>query len=214
MFLLCLFPILISKRRKICKTSNSEGCLFHEKNPSFRQISHFFHFFSPSFRPNSTYKWHSSYQFVLVYLSYILGFHFLLASQVQMEAKGTFFLAYAVTTMSIGLPLSYLLTLIGQFSSLGAVQAYKMVPSMLGIGIGLVLIMFLIAVAKSVTVAHAIYYLILAFQRVIDNYIWMLDIDGTVIGLLFSTDMIKANKEQSEKGKSGNNIELLIHSTV
>ena len=131
-----------------------------------------------------------------------------------MAAKGTFFLAYAVTTMSIGLPLSYLLTLIGQFSSLGAVQAYKMVPSMLGIGIGLVLIMFLIAVAKSVTVAHAIYYLILAFQRVIDNYIWMLDIDGTVIGLLFSTDMIKANKEQSEKGKSGNNIELLIHSTV
>ena len=90
-----------------------------------------------------------------------------------MAAKGTFFLAYALTTMSIGLPLSYLLTLIGQFSSLGAVQAYKMVPSMLGIGIGLVLIMFLIAVAKSVTVAHAIYYLILAFQRVIDNYIWI-----------------------------------------
>ena len=175
MFLLCLFPILISKRRKICKTSNSEGCSFHVKTIITSNFT-FFSFFSPSFRPNSTYKWHSSYQFVLVYLSYILGFHFLLASQVQMAAKGTFFLAYALTTMSIGLPLSYLLTLIGQFSSLGAVQAYKMVPSMLGIGIGLVLIMFLIAVAKSVTVAHAIYYLILAFQRVIDNYIWIEDV--------------------------------------
>ena len=179
-YIQCVFALFVPdsnfKKKKNLQNVEFGRLLISRKNFHYVKFHIFFHFFSPSFRPNSTYKWHSSYQFVLVYLSYILGFHFLLASQVQMAAKGTFFLAYALTTMSIGLPLSYLLTLIGQFSSLGAVQAYKMVPSMLGIGIGLVLIMFLIAVAKSVTVAHAIYYLILAFQRVIDNYIWIEDV--------------------------------------
>ena len=101
--------------------------------------------------------------------------------------------------MSVGLPLSYLLALIGQFSSLGTVQAYKMVPGALGIGIGLSLIMLLIAVVKSVTVAHAIYHLILAFHRVIDNYCEIL---MALIGLLINHGTFSLGVRDGESGRN------------
>ena len=93
-----------------------------------------------------------------------------LAEDIRDGSQGSFFLVYAIVTMSIGLPLSYLLSVIGQISSMGCVQAWKMVPITKGIGIGLALMMQGIAVVKAVAVAYAIYYLILAFHRVIDNY--------------------------------------------
>ena len=93
-----------------------------------------------------------------------------LAEDIRDGSQGSFFLVYAIVTMSIGLPLSYLLSVIGQISSMGCVQAWKMVPITKGIGIGLALMMHGIAVVKSVTLGYAIYYLILAFHRVIDNY--------------------------------------------
>ena len=41
---------------------------------------------------------------------------------VAAEYKGAFFLAHAIIMVSVGLPLSYLLTVIGQFSGSGVLQ--------------------------------------------------------------------------------------------
>ena len=44
-----------------------------------------------------------------------MGFHSsILALELEEKAKGSFFLAHAIITMSFGLPLSYLLALIGK----------------------------------------------------------------------------------------------------
>ena len=44
------------------------------------------------------------------------------ASLTSGEYKGAFFLAHAIIMVSVGLPLSYLLSVIGQFSGSGVLQ--------------------------------------------------------------------------------------------
>ena len=122
-----------------------------------------------------------------------------LAEDIRDGSQGSFFLVYAIVTMSIGLPLSYLLSVIGQISSMGCVQAWKMVPITKGIGIGLALMMLGIAVVKAVTVAYAIYYLILAFHRVIDNYCEIL---MALIGLLINHGTFSLGVRDGESGRN------------
>jgi len=86
------------------------------------------------------------------------------------DEDGAFFFAHTTIVVGFGLPLYYLLSVIGQFSSLGTLGAWKLVPASRGIGLGIAASMAIMAVLNSVTVAHAIYYLILAFHRVIGNY--------------------------------------------
>ena len=43
-------------------------------------------------RPRRRHKWDFAYQFILAYISYGLGFHSMLALDIQDEAKGSFFL--------------------------------------------------------------------------------------------------------------------------
>jgi hypothetical protein len=83
------------------------------------------------------------------------------------SSSGAFYLVQSLIMVSVGLPLSYLLAVIGQFSGMGSLQSWKMVPSALGIGLGIAAYMSMMAIVNSVTVAHALYYLILSFHRVI-----------------------------------------------
>ena len=58
---------------------------------------------------------------------------------------------------SFALPLSYLLAIMGQFSGMGSLQVWKMVPASWGMGLAYVLIMYVMSLAHGTTVAYALY---------------------------------------------------------
>ena len=116
------------------------------------------------------YKWRFAFQLVLAYLSFSLGMRPIVTIEgpydSSIQYKGAFFLAHAVIMVAVGLPLSYLLVVIGQFSGSGALQVWKMVPAARGIGLAVVVTMLINAVTNGVTVAYALYYLIFVLQSV------------------------------------------------
>ncbi len=79
--------------------------------------------------PGRLYKWRFGFQLVLAYLSFSMGMRPIVTmgvgegpSHTSGEHKGAFFLAHAIIMVSVGLPLSYLLSVIGQFSGSGVLQ--------------------------------------------------------------------------------------------
>ena len=125
-------------------------------------------------KPSTRYKWKTSLQLVVTYLSLYQGSLFLEPHIVSSEATskdtaGAFFLIHALIMTSFALPLFYLLAIIGQFSGMGSLQVWKMVPASWGIGLALVLTMFIHSLVNGATVAYALYSAYLYIQ-VIDNY--------------------------------------------
>merc|ERR1711962_149098 len=125
------------------------------------------------------YKWRFGFQLVLAYLSFSMGMRPIVTIEAGKgpqhtagEYKGAFFLAHAIIMVSVGLPLSYLLSVIGQFSGSGVLQVWKMVPAARGIGLAVVVTMLINAVLNGVTVAYALYYLIFVIQSCQRGGVW------------------------------------------
>ena len=81
--------------------------------------------------------------------------------------SGAFFVAHSLIMLGVGLPLSYLLCVIGQFSGSGSLQVWKMVPAAKGIGLLLLVNMLIYSVINGVTIAYALYYAVFAIQSVL-----------------------------------------------
>ena len=123
-------------------------------------------------KPEARYKWKTSLQLVVTYLALYQGSLFLEPHIVTKETSketGAFFWIHALIMTTFALPLSYLLAIIGQFSGMGSLQVWKMVPASWGIGLALVVTMFIQSLVNGATVAYALYSAYLYIQ-VIDNY--------------------------------------------
>ncbi|XP_053329529.1 sodium- and chloride-dependent neutral and basic amino acid transporter B(0+) isoform X2 [Spea bombifrons] len=66
-----------------------------------------------------------------------------------------------------GLPLFFLECSIGQFSSLGPVSVWRVVPIFQGVGITMVLITTLVSIYYNVIIAYSLYYMFASFQSIL-----------------------------------------------
>ena len=130
-------------------------------------------------KPKGRYKWKTSLQLVVAYLSFYQGSLWLphnvpSSSSKDSEEVGAFFWIHALVMTSFALPLSYLLAIMGQFSGMGSLQVWKMVPASWGMGLAYVLIMYVMSLAHGTTVAYALYSFvhILHDHSVIANYVF------------------------------------------
>ncbi|XP_054639384.1 sodium- and chloride-dependent neutral and basic amino acid transporter B(0+)-like [Dunckerocampus dactyliophorus] len=77
---------------------------------------------------------------------------------------GAFVIAYLVMLVLCGIPLFFLESAIGQFSSQGPANIWKAVPLLQGVGIGMVFYSILQSIYYNVIVAYGLFYLCASFQ--------------------------------------------------
>ena len=114
---------------------------------------------------------------MVAYLSFYQG-SLVLPENVSSKEMGAFFWIHALLMTSFALPLSYLLAIIGQFSGMGSLQVWKMVPASWGIGLAYVVSMYVMSLVGGTTVANALYSFFLILwnahpHSVIANYIYI-----------------------------------------
>ncbi|KAM4696123.1 uncharacterized protein WCC33_014859 [Rhinophrynus dorsalis] len=80
---------------------------------------------------------------------------------------GAFLIPYTIMLALAGLPLFFLECSMGQFSSLGPVSVWRVVPLLQGVGITMVLITTLVSIYYNVIIAYSLYYMFASFQRVL-----------------------------------------------
>ncbi|XP_068105669.1 sodium- and chloride-dependent neutral and basic amino acid transporter B(0+)-like [Hyperolius riggenbachi] len=88
---------------------------------------------------------------------------------------GAFLIPYTIMLALAGLPLFFLECSMGQFSSLGPVSVWRVVPILQGVGITMVLITTLVSIYYNVIIAYSLYYMFASFQSVLpwsDCFSW------------------------------------------
>ncbi len=113
------------------------------------------------------YKWRHWLQFVLAFWSSSFGLSSLvglplLPNQRNVEAGDVFIGGFLVIWLVLA-PLTYLLTVIGQYSGQGPLQSFKLVPVTFGVGIAITAFSAMTAILKSITVSRAASYFVLTF---------------------------------------------------
>ncbi|CAF1181269.1 unnamed protein product [Adineta steineri] len=77
---------------------------------------------------------------------------------------GVFLIPYFIFLFLLGIPLFYLETSLGQFTSQGVVQCWRMAPIFKGLGISMSLISFFMIVYYAMLVGYSILYFVLSFR--------------------------------------------------
>lgn len=88
---------------------------------------------------------------------------------------GAFLIPYTLMLALCGLPLFFLECSMGQFSSLGPISVWRVVPILQGVGITMVLISTLVSIYYNVIIAYSLYYMFASFQSVLpwsDCFSW------------------------------------------
>ncbi|XP_053547733.1 sodium- and chloride-dependent neutral and basic amino acid transporter B(0+) [Bombina bombina] len=80
---------------------------------------------------------------------------------------GAFLIPYTIMLALAGLPLFFLECSLGQFSSLGPVAMWKVLPIFEGVGVTMVLISTLVTIYYNVIIAYSLYYLFASFASVL-----------------------------------------------
>ncbi|XP_053574735.1 sodium- and chloride-dependent neutral and basic amino acid transporter B(0+)-like [Bombina bombina] len=80
---------------------------------------------------------------------------------------GAFLIPYTIMLAFAGLPLFFLECSMGQFSSLGPISVWNVVPILQGVGICMVMITTLVSIYYNVIIAYSLYYLFASFQSVL-----------------------------------------------
>ncbi|CAF1078151.1 unnamed protein product, partial [Didymodactylos carnosus] len=82
---------------------------------------------------------------------------------------GVFLIPYFIFLFLIGIPLFFLELNLGQYTSQGAFQCWRMAPIFKGIGISMCLMSFFLCVYYTMLIAYSILYLVLSFRS---NLAW------------------------------------------
>ncbi|XP_056393937.1 sodium- and chloride-dependent neutral and basic amino acid transporter B(0+)-like isoform X2 [Hyla sarda] len=88
---------------------------------------------------------------------------------------GAFLIPYTIMLAFSGLPTFFLECSMGQFSSLGPVSVWRVVPILQGVGILMVLISTMVSIYYNVIIAYSLYYMFASFQSVLpwsDCFSW------------------------------------------
>ncbi|XP_077385748.1 sodium- and chloride-dependent neutral and basic amino acid transporter B(0+) [Festucalex cinctus] len=83
---------------------------------------------------------------------------------------GAFVIAYFIMLALFGIPLYFLESAIGQFSSQGPVNVWRAVPLLQGVGVGMIIVASLIAIYYNVIVSYGLFYLFSSFQSPVPWY--------------------------------------------
>ncbi|XP_053329603.1 sodium- and chloride-dependent neutral and basic amino acid transporter B(0+)-like [Spea bombifrons] len=114
-------------------------------------------------------NWSSKTEYLLSMVGYAVGlgnvwrFPYLTFQ----NGGGAFLIPYAIMLAFAGLPLFFLECSLGQFSSLGPVAMWKVLPIFEGVGITMVLISTMVTIYYNVIIAYSLYYLFASFTSVL-----------------------------------------------
>jgi solute carrier family 6 amino acid transporter-like protein 5/7/9/14 len=76
---------------------------------------------------------------------------------------GSFLIPYAIMLFFAGLPLFFMEMSLGQFSSLGPISVWNVVPAARGLGVAMVIISALVCIYYNMIIAYTLYYLFASF---------------------------------------------------
>jgi SNF family Na+-dependent transporter len=78
---------------------------------------------------------------------------------------GVFFIPYFIFLFIVGIPLFTLELSLGQYTSQGAMSAFKMAPIFRGLGLSMNIASFYVALYYNMIIGYALYYLVLSFRK-------------------------------------------------
>ncbi|XP_048461127.1 sodium- and chloride-dependent neutral and basic amino acid transporter B(0+)-like [Rhincodon typus] len=111
-------------------------------------------------------NWSSKADYLLSIIGYAVGlgnvcrFPFL----AYRNGGGAFLIPYTLMLTLAGIPMFFLETSFGQFTSLGPIAVWKAVPILQGVGITMVLSSIFATISYSCILAYSLYYLFVSFQ--------------------------------------------------
>ncbi|CAF1020392.1 unnamed protein product [Rotaria sp. Silwood1] len=149
-------------------------------------------------------QWSGRFDFFFSSLGYAVGFGAVwrFPYLCYRNGGGVFLIPYIIFLFLLGIPLFYLEVNLGQFTSLGPVQCWRMAPIFKGLGISMSLMSFFLTVYYAMLLAYSILYLILSFRS---------KLEWTTCGSWasanctddFSTFIMRCNYENTYKDPNG-----------
>lgn len=124
---------------------------------------------SPPIEVNARGAWNSKSDYLFTCIGYAVGlgnicrFPYL----VYENGGGAFVISYIIMLLLVGIPMVFLETSLGQFSSRGPVKIWAFCPIFRGTGLAQVLLMFYIGIYYNVIISYAIFFLFASFDHTV-----------------------------------------------
>uniref|UniRef100_A0A914W3A0 Transporter n=2 Tax=Plectus sambesii TaxID=2011161 RepID=A0A914W3A0_9BILA len=111
-------------------------------------------------------NWSSKVDFILAALGFCVGLGNIwrFPYYCYINGGGAFLIPYLIMMLLAGMPIFFMELIIGQFSSLGCISVWKVVPLFKGIGIAMFLVSCVVSIYYNMVTAWSIFYLINALQ--------------------------------------------------